>query len=90
MIYFSFADQGSDAPVLSVLDAVEREAAMSEVQERLRAAPCALEAHVFDGDLFVGTVQAPAFGFAGVNNTTALSGPSETSMPEPHPGGVRV
>ena len=92
MIYFSFTRQGSEAPVMSVLDAVDPEAALVEARDRLRSAPGVSHAHVFNGDLFVGTVEPPAFGFAGVNNTTGVDAPIDASLggATPHPGDVRL
>lgn len=91
MIYFGFTPQGSGAPLMAVLDAVEPDAALDEALNRLRDVPGAAETHVFDGDRFVGTVEAPAFGFAGVNATTGLGSPVEVgSAAGPHAGDVRV
>jgi hypothetical protein len=92
MIYFSFTGRDDEAPEMEVLDAVDPEAALTEARERLHTHPQASHAHVFDGDQFVGTVEAPAFGFAGVNATTATEAPLETgrSTPEPQPGDVRI
>jgi len=92
MIYFSFTNQGTEAPIMSLLDAVEPEAALDQAREGLRDTPGASEAHVFDGDQFVGTVQPPAYGFAGVNNTTGVDAPIDASPGGaiPHPGDVRL
>ncbi|MDB5421986.1 MAG: hypothetical protein JWR59_1933 [Brevundimonas sp.] len=92
MIYFSFTTLGAEAPVMSVLDAVEPEAALEEARGRLRGTPGASHAHVFNGDMFVGTVEPPPYGFAGVNNTIGRDGHAEVSFGNatPHPGDVRL
>lgn len=92
MIYFSFITLAAEAPVMSVLDAVEPEAALKEARDRLRGTPGASHAHVFNGDLFVGTVEPPAHGFVGANTIIGLDGPAEVSLGyvTPHPGEVRL
>jgi hypothetical protein len=92
MIYFSFTGRDAETPDMEVLDAVDPEAALTEARDRLHAHPDATHAHVFDGDQFVGSVEAPAFGFAGVNATTAVDAPLETgrSTVLPQAGDVRV
>ncbi len=91
MIYFSFTARDDEAPEMEVLDAVDPDAALTEARDRLHAHPQASHAHVFDGDQFVGTVEAPTFGFAGVN-ATAIQGPLATgrAAQEPQPGDVRI
>ena len=70
MIYFAFTDHGEMGRTsMALLDATGPEAAMTEARDALRASPGSAATHVFDGDRFVGSVEAPAFGFAGTNNT---------------------
>jgi len=92
VIYFAFTDHGEMGRTsMALLDATRPEAAMTEARDGLRASPGSATTHVFDGDRFVGSVEAPAFGFAGTNNTegfdaSALSGdvvdtaPSRTGL----------
>ena len=54
---------------MALLDATGPEAAMTEARDSLRASPGSATTHVFDGERFVGSVEAPAFGFAATNNT---------------------
>lgn len=83
MVYFCYTDIGDGAPAMSVLDATDDEAALSEAEVRLRDYPGARSAHVFNGDQSVGTVDAPDFGFAGVNNTVGFG--SHPTDPDPIP-----
>lgn len=75
MIYFSFIEIPGTSPEMLALDATDVEAARTEAREGLRSLPGATEAHLFDGDRFVETVEAPAFGFAGVNAAEAVAAP---------------
>lgn len=75
MIYFSFIELPGAPPEMLALGATDADAARTEAREGLRSLPGASEAHLFDGDRFVETVEAPAFGFAGVNAADAVSAP---------------
>lgn len=89
MILFCFIDHGPGAAVgMSLLAATEAEASLAEAQDVLRSHPGARAAHVFDGDMFVGTAEAPAFGFVGTNNTDPISAdaaavPASAALTEP-------
>lgn len=83
MIYFSFTDLGDAAPAMTVLDATDDQAALDEARAHLKAYPGAARAHVYNGDAPVGSVEAPEFGFAGVNNTIGQG--SHPTDPEPAP-----
>ncbi|QTC92874.1 hypothetical protein [Brevundimonas goettingensis] len=75
MIYFAFLDHGEAGDAsMALLHATAPEPAMEEARDTLRASPGSASAHVFDGDRFVGSVDAPAFGFAGTNNTDGFEG----------------
>jgi hypothetical protein len=77
MIYFAFMDHGETGDAsMALLHATAPEAAMEEARNGLRATPGSTTAHVFDGDLFVGSVDAPAFGFAGTCNTEGFGAPA--------------
>lgn len=74
MIYFSFIEHPG-APEMQALAATDADAARTEALEGLRSVAGATEAHLFDGDRFVETVKAPAFGFTGVNAAEAVPAP---------------
>lgn len=92
MIYFSFNGRDNEAPEMDVLDAVDPDTALTEARDRLHAHPRARHAHVFNGDQFVGTVEAPVFGFAGVPASTPIGAPAEPGLRAggPRPGDVRI
>jgi hypothetical protein len=83
MIYFSFTDIGQGPPTMTVLDATEDGEALDEARTRLKDYPGAVRAHVYDGDRPVGSVDAPEFGFAGVNNTVGYG--VRPTDPQPAP-----
>lgn len=76
MIYFAFTDDGDPGgAAMSLLDATGAEAALDEARDVLRAHPRSSSAHVFDGDRFVGSVEAPPFGYVGANGTSGFEAP---------------
>ena len=81
MIHFGFIEANGQVD-MCVLEGDDPTAVRTAAVDALRDHPAATTAHIFDGDCFVESIDAPAFGFTGVNAAEAVPAPELSTVPK--------